>query len=44
VRANARIQRAFVYNTLYALSVRGTPGQIATAEKTIEEIGKTRSQ
>lgn len=44
VRANARIQRAFVYNTLYALSVRGTPGQIAAAEKTIEEIGKTRSQ
>lgn len=44
VRANARVQRLFLYNALDALAVRGTPGQIATAEKTLDEIGKARSQ
>lgn len=38
VRANARIQRLFVYNALGALTVRGTAGQVATAEKVIEEM------
>ena len=42
VRANAQVRRTYIYNTLYALAVRGTPGEILTAEKTIEEIGKTQ--
>lgn len=38
VRRNARIPRLFVYNALGALAVRGTVGQVATAEKAIEEL------
>jgi len=38
VRANTGIRRLFVYNALGALAVRGTDGQVATAEKAIEEM------
>jgi hypothetical protein len=38
VRLNARIQRLFVYSPLGALAVRGTPGQVATAERVLEEM------
>lgn len=38
VRANTGIRRLFVYNALGALAVRGTVGQVATAEKAIEEM------
>ena len=38
VRTTARVQRLFTYGTLGALAVRGTVGQVATAEKVIEEI------
>jgi hypothetical protein len=38
VRANAGIRRLFVYNSLGALAVRGTEGQVATAEKVLEEM------
>jgi hypothetical protein len=38
VRHNTGIGRLFVYNALGALAVRGTDGQVATAEKAIEEM------
>ena len=38
VRTTARVQHLFTYGTLGALAVRGTVGQVATAEKVIEEI------
>jgi hypothetical protein len=38
VRANTGIRRLFVYNALGALAVRGSEGQVATAEKAIEEM------
>jgi hypothetical protein len=38
VRANTGIRRLFIYNALGALAVRGTDGQVATAEKAIEEM------
>jgi hypothetical protein len=38
VRANTGIRRLFVYNALGALAVRGTVGQVATAEKALEEM------
>lgn len=38
VRSTAGIRRLFVYNALGALAVRGSIGQVATAEKTIEEL------
>jgi hypothetical protein len=38
VRANNGIRRLFVYNALGALAVRGTEGQVATAEKALEEM------
>src|SRR5882762_10049579 len=38
VRTTARVQRLFTYGTLGALAVRGTVGQVATAEKVIEEM------
>jgi hypothetical protein len=38
VRANTGIHRLFVYNALGALAVRGSEGQVATAEKAIEEM------
>ena len=38
VRANSGIRRLFVYNALGALAVRGTVGQVATAEKVLEEM------
>jgi len=38
VRANSGIRRLFLYNALGALAVRGTAGQVATAEKAIEEM------
>jgi hypothetical protein len=38
VRANSGIRRVFIYNALGALAVRGTDGQVATAEKAIEEM------
>ena len=38
VRANSGIRRLFVYNALGALAVRGTPGEVATAEKALEEM------
>ena len=38
VRTTARVKRLFAYGTLGALVVRGTPEQLATAEKVIEEM------
>jgi hypothetical protein len=38
VRANSGIRRLFVYNAMGALAVRGTVGQVATAEKVLEEM------
>jgi type II secretory pathway component GspD/PulD (secretin) len=38
VRANSGIRRLYVYNALGALAVRGTPGEVATAEKALEEM------
>ncbi|HUE21041.1 MAG TPA: hypothetical protein VMQ86_05130 [Bryobacteraceae bacterium] len=38
VRANTGIRRLFVYSALDALAVRGTAGQVATAEKVLEEM------
>lgn len=38
VRSTARIYRLFIYNALGVLAVRGTVGQVATAEKAIEEM------
>jgi type II secretory pathway component GspD/PulD (secretin) len=38
VRTTTRIPRLFVYNALGALVARGTAGQIATAERVLEEI------
>jgi hypothetical protein len=38
VRSTARVPRLFVYNALGAMAVRGTVGQVATAEKVIEEM------
>jgi len=38
VRANSGIRRLFVYNALGAMAVRGTVGQVATAEKVLEEM------
>jgi len=38
VRSNARTYRLFIYNALGVLAVRGTVGQVATAEKVIEEM------
>jgi hypothetical protein len=38
VRSAARVQRLFVYSPLSALALRGTVGQVATAEKVIEEM------
>jgi type II secretory pathway component GspD/PulD (secretin) len=38
VRVTARTGRLFVYNALGALVVRGSAGQVATAEKVIEEM------
>jgi len=38
VRTTARIPRLFIYNALGALAVRGTVGQVTTAEKVIEEM------
>ena len=42
VRTTARVQRLFTYGTLGALAVRGTVGQVATAEKVIEEMNQVR--
>jgi uncharacterized protein YukE len=42
VRTTARIPRLFVYNALGALAVRGTVGQVTTAEKVIEEMKAVR--
>lgn len=38
VRTNSGIRRLFVYDPLAALAVRGTAGQVATAEKVLEEM------
>jgi hypothetical protein len=38
VRANSGIRRLYVYNALGALAVRGTPGEVATAEKALDEM------
>jgi hypothetical protein len=38
VRSAARIPRLFVYNALGALAVRGTVGQVVTAERVLEEM------
>lgn len=38
VRSTSQIRRLFIYNALGALAVRGTDGQVAIAEKTIEEM------
>jgi hypothetical protein len=38
VRNNTGMRRVYVYNALGALAVRGTEGQVATAEKALEEI------
>lgn len=38
VRATAGIPRLFVYNALAALAARGTVGQVATAERVLEEM------
>ena len=38
VRVTARTPRLFVYNPLGAVALRGTPGQVATAEKLLEEM------
>lgn len=38
VRVNAGIPRLFVYNALGALAARGTVGQVATAERVLEEM------
>jgi hypothetical protein len=38
VRTTAQVPRLFVYNALGAVAVRGTVGQVATAEKVIEEM------
>ena len=38
VRTTAYVQRLFLYNPLAALSVRGTVGQIATAERLLDEL------
>jgi len=40
IRQTARIQRFFPYTPLGAVAVRGTVGQVATAEKVIEEMGQ----
>jgi hypothetical protein len=42
VRTTARVQRLFTYGTLGALAVRGTVGQVATAEKVIAEMNQVR--
>jgi type II secretory pathway component GspD/PulD (secretin) len=39
VRSTTHMGRLFVYSPLGALAVRGTVGQVATAEKVIEEMG-----
>ncbi|HUE03319.1 MAG TPA: hypothetical protein VMR62_27400 [Bryobacteraceae bacterium] len=44
VRSTAGTYRSFIYNTLNALAVRGTAGQVATAEKVLEEIRKPQSE
>jgi hypothetical protein len=38
VRTTAGIPRLFVYKALGAMAVRGTVGQVTTAEKVIEEM------
>jgi hypothetical protein len=38
VRANTGTRRLYIYNALGALAVRETDGQVATAEKAIEEM------
>jgi hypothetical protein len=38
VQATAQTSRMFVYNALGVLAVRGTVGQVATAEKVLEEM------
>ena len=38
VRTTAQVPRLFIYSPLGALAVRGTVGQVATAEKVIEEM------
>jgi hypothetical protein len=43
VRTTAGIPRLFIYNALGALAVRGTVGQVATAEKVIEEMKAGRA-
>ncbi|HXI39849.1 MAG TPA: hypothetical protein VNH83_07715 [Bryobacteraceae bacterium] len=42
VRTTALAHRLFTYGTLGALAVRGTVGQVATAEKIIEEMNQVR--
>jgi hypothetical protein len=42
VRTTARVHRLFTYGTLGALAVRGSVGQVATAEKVIEEMNQVR--
>jgi hypothetical protein len=41
IRTTTGAQRLFINNALIAVAVRGTVGQIATAERVIEEMGKT---
>ena len=38
VRANSGIRRLFIYNALGALALRGTAGEVAMAEKALEEM------
>jgi len=38
IRDNTGIRRVFVYNALGEMALRGTVGQVATAEKVIEEM------
>jgi hypothetical protein len=40
VRTTAYVQRLFLYNPLGALTVRGTVGQIATAERLLDELNQ----
>ena len=42
VRTTAPIQRLFVYSPLAALAVRGTVGQVANAEKVLQEMGQAK--
>ena len=42
VRKTAYLQRLFVYNHQKALAVRGTVGQIATAERLLEELNRSK--